>query len=86
MISTEKQFRIRWFSIYKIMFSISWTKINSLNLSRSSFYVYVLPLNKALEDKKEIMDRLLGGDRLMPDITEADKPLRLGRCNIQGTS
>ena len=37
-------------------------KINSLNLSRSSFYVYVLPLNKALEDKKEIMDRLLGGD------------------------
>lgn len=37
-------------------------KINSLNLSRSSFYVYVLPLNKALNDKKEIMDRLLGGD------------------------
>ena len=37
-------------------------KINTLNLSRSSFYVYVLPLNRALEDKKEIMDRLLGGD------------------------
>lgn len=37
-------------------------KINSLNLTCSSFYVYVLPLNKALDDKKEIMDRLLGGD------------------------
>lgn len=37
-------------------------KINELKLNRSSFYVYVLPLNRALEDKKEIMDRLLGGD------------------------
>lgn len=37
-------------------------KINGLSLNRCSFYVYVLPLNKAVDDKKEIMDRLLGGD------------------------
>ena len=37
-------------------------KINSLKLGKCSFYVYVLPLNDALKDKKEIMDRLLDGD------------------------
>lgn len=37
-------------------------KINTLRLGKSSFYIYVLPLNDALSDKKEIMDRLLGGD------------------------
>jgi hypothetical protein len=37
-------------------------KINKLRLSRCSFYIYILPLNQAVVDQKEIMDRLLGGD------------------------
>lgn len=37
-------------------------KINELKLGRSSFYIYVLPLNDAPSDKKEIMNQLLGGD------------------------
>lgn len=37
-------------------------RINELKLSNRSFYIYVLPLNNAVEDKKDIMDRLLEGD------------------------
>lgn len=37
-------------------------KINKLKLGKCSFYIYVLPLNDALTDKKEIMNRLFEGD------------------------
>lgn len=37
-------------------------KINTCGLNNYSFYIYVLPLNDALIDRKEIMNNALGGD------------------------
>lgn len=38
-----------------------YTKISNLKLGYKSFYIYVLPFNNADEDKKSIMDDLIGG-------------------------
>jgi len=37
------------------------SKIDELGLQNYSFYIYVLPLNKALEDRQSIMNEIMGG-------------------------
>ncbi len=57
---TEVQNKMRLDLQHHVQYIVD--KVNELKLSRCSFYIYVLPLNSALSDKKEVMDRLLGGD------------------------